>query len=56
MCRGVRRMVQLILLTLAGAAAPAAQGFEMPNIEYPKLPCELRDEHRVFVHAPLSTL
>jgi len=55
MYRGIRGLVQLILLTLAGATASAAQSFEMPNVEHPKTPCELRNEHRVFVHAPLST-
>lgn len=55
MNRGIRRLAQLILLTLVGASASAAQSLEMPNIEHPKFPCELRNEHRVFVHAPLST-
>ncbi|MBC8029217.1 MAG: hypothetical protein H7Z16_03825 [Pyrinomonadaceae bacterium] len=55
MYRGIRRLVQLFLLTLAGTFISAAQTFEMPNVEHPKLPCEVKNEHRVFVHAPLST-
>jgi hypothetical protein len=43
----------LSLLLLSGAAR--AQSLEVPNFEYAKDLCELREENRVFVHAPLST-
>lgn len=52
---GIRRLLQVFLMVSAAAAVSGAQTFEAPNIEYPSLPCELRSEHRVFVHAPLST-
>jgi hypothetical protein len=55
MSRGIGRLLQVSLLTLAGAAVCGAQTVEMPSVEYPKLPCELRSEHKVFVQAPLST-
>lgn len=44
-----------IMLLLAAVAVNNAQTFEVPNIEYPNDLCELRDENRVFVHAPLNT-
>ena len=51
---GLRKLL-LITSLLSIGALTNAQTFEVPNIEYPNDLCELRDENRVFVHAPLNT-
>jgi hypothetical protein len=51
----IGRSLLLLMLLVSGAVKSTAQSPEIPNIEYPTLPCELRNEHRVFVQAPLST-
>lgn len=48
------RTLLLLMLLLAGALISNAQTFEVPKIEYASDLCELRNENRVFVHAPLS--
>jgi hypothetical protein len=49
------RQVLLITVLLSVRVLTNAQTLEVPNIEYPNDLCELRDENRVFVHAPLNT-
>ena len=49
---GTRTFLLFMLLLLSVVAN--AQTLEVPNIEYPNDPCELRNENNVFVHAPLS--
>jgi hypothetical protein len=51
---GLRRVL-LITFLLSFGVLTNAQTFEVPNIEYPNDLCELRDQNRVFVHAPLNT-
>jgi hypothetical protein len=48
------RTLLLMMLLLSGAAAKAQQPFEIPKIEHANNLCELRDENRVFVNAPLN--
>src|ERR1044071_166385 len=50
----VRTVLLVMLLSLA-TATTEAQTIEVPNIEYANNLCELRNENRVFVHAPLNT-
>jgi hypothetical protein len=47
------RTLLLFMMLLSGAAY--GQNVEVPNVEYPNDLCELREENRVFVHAPPAT-
>jgi hypothetical protein len=54
MSSGLRKLGLLFTLLMMGVPVSFAQT-AIPDVEYPTKPCELRDEHRVFVQAPLST-